>query len=77
MDKWMDGWMGGWLEPLCVDVFCGFVRPRCKRLSYFLLPNTKHVSSHQQIFHNQARAPVINCSRHFRKKQERQHKEGH
>jgi hypothetical protein len=38
---------------------------------YFLFPNTKHVSSHQQIFHNQARAPVINCSGYFRKEQER------
>ena len=52
MDGWLDGWMVGWLEPLCVDVFCGFVRPTRKRLSYFLFPNTQHVSSHEEIFHN-------------------------
>ena len=34
-------------------------------------------TSHEKIFHNQARALIINCSRYFTKKQERQHKKEH
>jgi hypothetical protein len=73
----INGLVDGWLGPLAVDVFCGFVRPTWKRLSYFPFPNTEHVPSHEKIFHNQARALIINCSRYFTKKQERQHKKEH